>query len=102
MKSLADLFKNHDKAMKEFLKHPRFKYLEEIYKLVNTDRIAAGYKVLPMSFFAVKTGEAKMSLTDFDYLVKKMRASTAPGKIFFGLLKVKKTQPPQSTVRVDG
>lgn len=88
MKSLADLFKDKDQAIKDFTKHPRFKYLEEIYKLVNTDRKIAGYKALPIKVYAIKTGH--LNLTDLDYLVKKMRATGSPGKVFFGALKVKK------------
>jgi hypothetical protein len=88
MRSLSDHFKDKDLAMKEFMKHPRFKYLEEIFRLVNTDRKGTKYKPLPIKVFAVKTGH--LNLTDLDYLVKQMRASGAPGKVFFGALKVKK------------
>lgn len=87
MKSLQELFKNKETATKEFLKHPRFKYLEEIYKLVNTQRKAEGFRALPIRVYAVKT--AHLSLEDLDFLVKRMRASLSPGKVFFGSLKIK-------------
>lgn len=87
MRSLQELFTNKDGA-KEFLKHPRFKYLEEIYKLVNTQRKSEGYKALPIRVFAIKT--SLLSLEDMDYLVKRMRASVTPARVYFGSLKIKK------------
>lgn len=87
MKSLQELFKNKEEATQDYLKHPRFKYLEEIYKLVNTSRKAEGYESLPMRVFAIKT--AHLGLEDMDFLVKRMRASLSPAKVFFGSLKIK-------------
>lgn len=87
--SLGELLKKKD-FLKEFAKHPRFKYLDVIYKRVNVDRVQAGYRALPMKVYAIKTSH--LSLSDLDYLVKQMQQSTKPGKVFFGALKTKRDE----------
>lgn len=87
MKSLQELFLKNGDATKDFLKSPRQKYLDEIVRLVNRDRILASYKPLATRVYAIKV--AHLNETDLDFLVKKMRASLYPGKVFWGSLKVK-------------
>lgn len=95
MKDLSEILSNKDVG-KEFLKHPRHKMLDEMFKRVNYDRKQQGYKALPMSFFGVKTSH--LSTDDLAFLLKKMQQATYPGKIFFGMLKVKKEEVIPSSV----
>ncbi len=89
MKTLAELLNGGgEAAMKEFLKHPRHKVIDEVWQRVNTDRVSQGYKPIRKAYFAVKL--APIPIQDQFYLLKKMQQSTTPGKVFFGLLKVKK------------
>lgn len=95
MKDLAELLRSKD-VPKEFFKHPRHKIIDAVWQRVNYDREQAGYKPLPKSFFGMKL--APIPLDDQFYLLKKMSQSPYPGKVFFGLLKVKKdeNEPPVS------
>lgn len=88
MKSLQELTdEKKAKLVKDLLKHPRHKFLDEIVNRVNYDRVLAGYKRLPVRVFAIKT--AHLSMDDMGFLLKKMSQSSQPGKVFFGSLKVK-------------
>lgn len=88
MELIGKYLENQEKLFKELSKHPRHKLIDVIWKRVNTDRVSAGYKPLPKKVFAIKTSH--LSLDDMHYLVKKMCQSALPGKVFFGMLKVKK------------
>lgn len=88
MKSLNSLLGSQDGFLKELVKHPRHKIIDEMWKRVNTDRVASGYSPLKKSFFAYKL--SLIPLGDQHYLLKKMQQSPNPGKVFFGMLKVKK------------
>lgn len=87
MQSLQDYLKNND-AVKDFLKHPRHKMLDEMVARINVDRRGTKYKPLSVKAIAVKT--AHLSLDDMGFLLKRMQQSMYPGKVFFGSLKVKK------------
>lgn len=88
MRSLQELTEEKKgKLVKDLLKSPRHKFLDEIVKRVNYDRILAGYKRLPVKVFAIKT--AHLSMDDMGFLLKRMSQSNQPGKVFFGSLKVK-------------
>lgn len=90
LKSMGDFLKRGDR-IRELIKHPKHKYLDEIAAMVNHDRINNGYKALPVKVYAIKMGYSKMTEQDMDYLLKRMKESGSPGKIFFGSLKVKST-----------
>lgn len=83
MKELKDLVGVG--RFKSLTKHPRFKLLDEITKRVNQGRLDTKYKPLVVKVIAIKT--AHLSLTDLDYLLKRMSQSANPGKVFFGSLK---------------
>lgn len=87
MKSLADLARAKS-IEKQILKHPRHKLLDEMVKAINLDRRDTKYKPITPKIVAIKTSH--LSLDDLHYLLKKMQQSSAPGKVFFGSLKVKK------------
>lgn len=86
MKDLYTLLVNRD--LKELTKKPRHKFLDEITKRVNQDRLGTKYKPLSVKVIAIKT--AHLSEEDLHFLLKKMSQSLSPGKIFFGSLKVRK------------
>src|SRR3990167_7486401 len=87
MKSLAELTKGD--RIKELLKHPRHKMLDELVKGINLDRRDTKYKPLTVRVVAIKT--AHLGLDDMHFLLKKCQQSHSFGKMFFGLLKVKPT-----------
>lgn len=70
---------------KEYLKHPKHKFLDEIWKMVNIDRKDTKYKPLSKKILAIKI--AHLSTDDISFLVKRMQQSSNPGKVFFGSLK---------------
>lgn len=88
MKSIQEHIKNNEDALKELIKHPRFKHIDFIYQRVNTDRVRDGYKPLSKKILAIKISH--LSMDDIDFLVKRMSQSSSPGKVFFGSLKIKK------------
>lgn len=87
MQSLALLLKGTDEQIKDYLKHPRHKILDEMLKLINRDREGTKYKQLTMKAVAVKTSH--LGIDDMGYLLKRMQQSSYPGKVFFGSLKIK-------------
>ena len=84
MKSLDENLKNRN--LKELIKHPRLKMLDEFHKRINMDRQRDGLKVLPISAIAVKTSH--LSLDDMAYLLKICSQNSNFSKVFFGSLKV--------------
>ena len=88
MKSLQELFNKNRDAIKEYLKSPEKKMVDEMLELINRDRRADFRKPLP--WIAIKMKVKHLSSTDMDWLLKKMRANSYPGKVFFGSLKVKR------------
>ncbi len=87
MKSLTFLLERKPDALKEFLKPHDKKVIDEMLELINRDRRADFRKPLP--WIAVKMKVSHLSPADLDWLLKEMRASSYPGKVFFGSLKVK-------------
>lgn len=85
MKTLQDYLGND--RLKELVKDPTKKLIDEISKRVNQDRIKEGYKPLPWIVYKVKV--KKLSLGELHALLKKMSQSRNPGKVFFGILKKK-------------
>lgn len=88
MKDLKQLLETKDRA-KEFLKHPRHKLLDVAYQRINYERHHQGMKPYPMYLLGIKTSH--LSLSDFDYLVKQCSQKGNFSRLFFGLLKVKKS-----------
>ena len=86
MKSIGERLNKRD--VKETLKHPRFKMLDEFYKRINAERKASGMRGLPMSAVGFKT--AHLSLEDLSYLLKRCQQSANFSRTFFGSLKIKK------------
>lgn len=91
MKSIDESLKNHD--FKRLFKHPRLKMLDEFYRRINAERIAADMKELPMSAIAVKTSH--LSVQDMVYFLKRCSQSSNFSRCFFGSLKV----PPLDSAR---
>ncbi len=85
MKSIDDSLRNRN--IKEFVKHPRLKMLDEFVRRINTERVADGLKPMPVSAIAVKTSH--LSLEDMDYLLKRCSQATNFSRYFFGSLKPK-------------
>jgi hypothetical protein len=86
MKNISEYLS--DKRIKELVKDPYKKYIDEIHKRVNLERTEAGYKRLPWIVIKLKVNH--LSLEDLDFLFKKCSHSFNFSKCFFGLLKVKK------------
>ena len=85
MKSIDDHLKNRN--IKELIKHPRLKMLDEFYRRINAERQADGLKTLPVSAIAVKTSH--LSIDDLGFLLKRCSQSGKFSKCFFGSLKVR-------------
>ena len=85
MKSLNEHIKKHE--VKEVLKHPRLKMLDEFHRRINAERQALDMRALPISAIGVKT--AHLSIEDMAYLLKKCQQSSNFSRTFFGLLKTK-------------
>ena len=85
MKSIDENLKNRD--IKNLLKHPRFKMLDEFHRRINAEREAQGMKELHIRAIGIKT--AHLSLEDMAYLLKRCSQSLNFSKCFFGSLKVK-------------
>lgn len=84
MKSIGDAIKSHD--VKELLKHPRLKMLDEFHKRINAERKAEDMKEFPIKVIAIKTSH--LSVEDMAYLLKKCSQSSNFSRCFFGSLKV--------------
>ena len=91
MKSINESLKNRD--VKELLKHPRLKMLDEFHRRINTERVATDMKKLPISAIAVKTSH--LSVQDMTYLLKMCSQSKNFSRCFFGSLKVKDSSTSQ-------
>ena len=89
MKTLFDLLKNKEEAIKELTKHPRHKLLDVALERINYDRRDTKYKPMSMKVLGIKT--AHLSIDDLGYLVKSAQQKSNFSRLFFGLLKVKKT-----------
>ncbi|MBI2674104.1 MAG: hypothetical protein HYX23_02380 [Candidatus Zambryskibacteria bacterium] len=85
MKSLNESLNSRN--LKEFLKHPRLKMLDEFHKRINAERKASDMKALPVRAIAVKTSH--LSVEDLAYLLKKCSQSSNFSRCFFGMLKVR-------------
>ncbi|MEK7176677.1 MAG: hypothetical protein AAB719_00035 [Patescibacteria group bacterium] len=85
MKSISEALKSHD--LKELLKHPRLKMLDEFHARINAERRAADMKEFPIKVIAIKTSH--LSVEDMAYLLKKCSQSANFSRCFFGSLKVK-------------
>lgn len=85
MRTLQEILR---KDPEHFLKHPRFKMIDEMVIRINKDREGTRYKPLSKKVIGIKTSH--LSIDDLGFLLKKMQQSHFPGKIFFGMLKIKK------------
>lgn len=85
MKTLQEVLKENPEY---YIKHPRFKFIDEMFIRINKDREGTKYKPLSKKIIGIKT--AHLGLDDMHFLLKRMQQSIYPGKVFFGSLKIKK------------
>jgi hypothetical protein len=85
MKSLEENLKKRN--LKDLVKHPRLKMLDEFHRRINAERRVDDMKELPMSAIGVKT--AHLSVEDMAYLLKRCSQSANFSRCFFGSLKPK-------------
>jgi hypothetical protein len=89
MKSLSQLLNNQDKALKDLLKHPYQKLLDECFKRINTDREEAGYKPITMGRLTREIKEFGGLDRKYEVL-KSCQQSRNFTRCFYGKLKAKR------------
>ena len=67
----------------------RQQLIDEAFKKCNASRKRAGYKPLPISFYAVRVNSSCKTDTDVHYFLKRCREGDF-SKVFFGATKVVK------------
>lgn len=60
----------------------------QITDLLNAERSGTTYKPLTYKYVGIKLGEAKATIQDLYWLLKRMKEAESAGKVFFGSTKV--------------